>query len=368
MYAWRSGGAQLMREWQATRRQTGERGRRQKNRTHAGSSGSATQTDTGKRDSQTEGWLENRSDWVGSSIGSERGTAVLGSTYVKWTKNADTAACGWCQHKTQTREHLFKDCKRWKAQQKIQWAEVREEPFQDPRPASRRKVHAIDIDRYWTSCAPRGWGTGWDRGGSVPPGPDKKRRSENADLDCGESERDIGSEEEQRSIFSLVRFSFLRSFRVLSFLPVGTGQARVATGRRRTIRGHGGERTVLVQYRHDPVGPHAINESSSTLYAAQLEFPPWRANRCRSRRSHCETFEIRERLSCWVTELGLIRTGDWHRRFCCYPIAAPRLSIGVPLNWVRQQRVLKHRAEARSPLRMYFGLPLSSALTILLHA
>ena len=47
--------------------------------------------------------------------------------YLEWTKNTDTAACGWCQHKTQTREHLLKHCKKWKTQQKTLWAEVRKE-------------------------------------------------------------------------------------------------------------------------------------------------------------------------------------------------------------------------------------------------
>jgi len=45
--------------------------------------------------------------------------------YLEWTKNSDTAACGWCQYKTQTREHLLKHCKKWKMQQKTLWAEVR---------------------------------------------------------------------------------------------------------------------------------------------------------------------------------------------------------------------------------------------------
>jgi ribonuclease HI len=45
--------------------------------------------------------------------------------YLKWTKNADSAECGWCRYRTQTREHLFKNCERWKRQQKILWAEVR---------------------------------------------------------------------------------------------------------------------------------------------------------------------------------------------------------------------------------------------------
>ena len=34
--------------------------------------------------------------------------------YLEWTKYSDTAACGWCQHKTQTREHLLKHCKEWR--------------------------------------------------------------------------------------------------------------------------------------------------------------------------------------------------------------------------------------------------------------
>ena len=46
--------------------------------------------------------------------------------YLKWTKNTNTAECGWCQCRTQTRNHLFKECKQWKGQQKTLWAEVRE--------------------------------------------------------------------------------------------------------------------------------------------------------------------------------------------------------------------------------------------------
>jgi len=30
----------------------------------------------------------------------------------------------WCQYRSQTREHLFKVCLEWKAQQKVLWAEV----------------------------------------------------------------------------------------------------------------------------------------------------------------------------------------------------------------------------------------------------
>jgi len=44
--------------------------------------------------------------------------------YLKWTKNSNTAECGWCRYKTRTREHLFKNCDRWRPQQKIMWAEI----------------------------------------------------------------------------------------------------------------------------------------------------------------------------------------------------------------------------------------------------
>ena len=47
--------------------------------------------------------------------------------YFKWAKKSDTAECGWCRYRIQTREHLFKNCKEWKMQQKILWAEVRKE-------------------------------------------------------------------------------------------------------------------------------------------------------------------------------------------------------------------------------------------------
>jgi len=62
--------------------------------------------------------------------------------YLEWTKNSDTAACGWCQHKTQTQEHLLKHCKKWKMQQKTLWAEVRKaRPLHGPGPDGRRAMH-----------------------------------------------------------------------------------------------------------------------------------------------------------------------------------------------------------------------------------
>ena len=49
------------------------------------------------------------------------------SDSINWTKNRPTPQCWWCRYPTQTREHLFKACPEWKAQQKILWAEVRKE-------------------------------------------------------------------------------------------------------------------------------------------------------------------------------------------------------------------------------------------------
>jgi hypothetical protein len=52
----------------------------------------------------------------------------LTGQYLQWAKNRTTGKCGWCSYKVQTREHLFKNCPRWKPQQKILWAEVCKEP------------------------------------------------------------------------------------------------------------------------------------------------------------------------------------------------------------------------------------------------
>jgi len=47
--------------------------------------------------------------------------------YLEWTQNANTAACGWCQREGRTRNHLFKECRRWKPRRKTMWKEVRKE-------------------------------------------------------------------------------------------------------------------------------------------------------------------------------------------------------------------------------------------------
>ena len=51
----------------------------------------------------------------------------LTGQYLNWTKSRPTPQCWWCQYRTQTRDHLFKECPEWKPQQKILWAEVKKE-------------------------------------------------------------------------------------------------------------------------------------------------------------------------------------------------------------------------------------------------
>ena len=54
------------------------------------------------------------------------GTLLTGQ-YLQWTTRRPDAKCWWCNYKTQTREHLFKNYPQWKSQQKALWAAVREE-------------------------------------------------------------------------------------------------------------------------------------------------------------------------------------------------------------------------------------------------
>jgi hypothetical protein len=51
----------------------------------------------------------------------------LTGQYLNWTKSRPTPQCWWCRYKAQTRDHLFKECPKWKPQQKILWAEVKKE-------------------------------------------------------------------------------------------------------------------------------------------------------------------------------------------------------------------------------------------------
>jgi len=42
----------------------------------------------------------------------------LTGQYLNWTKNRTTPQCWWCRYRTQTRDHLFKECPEWESQQR----------------------------------------------------------------------------------------------------------------------------------------------------------------------------------------------------------------------------------------------------------
>ena len=67
----------------------------------------------------------------------------LTGQYLNWTKNRPTPQCWWCRYRTQTRDHLFKECPEWKPQQRILWAEVKKETG---RWKDRWKVRALLAD------------------------------------------------------------------------------------------------------------------------------------------------------------------------------------------------------------------------------
>ena len=62
----------------------------------------------------------------------------------------------WCQYKIQTREHLFKNCPKWKCQQKTLWATVLEE-----KPGSSRARPAGGTAPRSRSCSPMNGSVGF---------------------------------------------------------------------------------------------------------------------------------------------------------------------------------------------------------------
>jgi len=64
--------------------------------------------------------------------------------YLHWAKVRPTAKCWWCNHPTQTRDHLFKVCREWRMPQKILWAEVLKETG---RRKSRWKIQDLLADQ-----------------------------------------------------------------------------------------------------------------------------------------------------------------------------------------------------------------------------
>ena len=46
--------------------------------------------------------------------------------YLRWIGKRSDMKCWWCGHEYQTRDHLFKWCKRWKQEQKRLWVDRQE--------------------------------------------------------------------------------------------------------------------------------------------------------------------------------------------------------------------------------------------------
>jgi ribonuclease HI len=137
-----------------------------------------------KREISEKKWTEAR-QWTGSRINKAKyrmpakqkpDRVVAGSTkrrasrfyqlktghcltgqHLHRTKSHPSPRCWWCASKTQTRNHLFKECAEWKEQQKTLWAEVRKETG---RWKSRWKVRDLLADErrsraVLTSSPPR---------------------------------------------------------------------------------------------------------------------------------------------------------------------------------------------------------------------
>jgi len=70
---------------------------------------------------------EDRSKRLASRFYQIKTGHCLTGQYLNWTKNRSTTECWWCRYRTQTRDHLFKECPECKPQQKILWVEVKKE-------------------------------------------------------------------------------------------------------------------------------------------------------------------------------------------------------------------------------------------------
>jgi ribonuclease HI len=124
-----------------------------------------------KREISTKKWDEAR-QWAGKHISSKKykmpctqqpDKVVAGSNkrvasrfyqiktghcltgeYLEWTKSWVSAQCWWCRCEKQTREHVFKNCGRWKEQQKVLWKEVWKETERGKRRFAIRDLLADD--------------------------------------------------------------------------------------------------------------------------------------------------------------------------------------------------------------------------------
>jgi len=73
---------------------------------------------------------------------------ALTATHLKWVKLLEDDQCWWCCRSRQTREHLFKNCNRWRAQHKAMWARVEKD--------TKRKWRMAEVLFADERCDPRG--------------------------------------------------------------------------------------------------------------------------------------------------------------------------------------------------------------------
>jgi len=74
-----------------------------------------------------DGAVANSSKTLASRFYQLKTGHYLTGQYLNWTKNRPTPRCWWCRYRTQTRDHLFKDCPKWKPQQKTRCVEVKKQ-------------------------------------------------------------------------------------------------------------------------------------------------------------------------------------------------------------------------------------------------
>jgi hypothetical protein len=108
-------------------------------------------------------------------------------------KDRAAPECWWCRYKTQTREHVFKNCPEWKEQQKGLWAEVWKETG---RGKSRFKIRDLLVDGR-CSQAVLDFLTSTDVGRLVPtPGAEEDAQSEASEWE----RRERREKEEERRV------------------------------------------------------------------------------------------------------------------------------------------------------------------------
>ena len=130
----------------------------------------------------------------------------LTGQHLSWTKSRPTAQCRWYLCRTQKRDHLFKLCPEWKAQQKILWAEVWKE---SGRGNSRFKIWDLLADRRCSQAVLDFLSTtdvgrlvpAEEDAGSEVSGWELREREEDREEDRSVEAEELGAEGEEQPLF-----------------------------------------------------------------------------------------------------------------------------------------------------------------------